>query len=162
MPPFGIRRFILPTMQEICRSLDLDLRGQTSASFNMRLNYERCLLDFEHYISNGQYLSDLATQRAPSTDIFQQAVPAKQTPKNALPAGYYSPLLLPCMAGSAHQSTSGLSPPPSPPPPFGRPRMLYIAWYKQPTKITRPANKSLAVCLSLRIECFSSMIDKLR
>ena len=40
--------------KDICRCLDLDLTGQTSASYNMRLNYERCLLDFENYCACGQ------------------------------------------------------------------------------------------------------------
>lgn len=47
-------------LQEVCRSLDLDLRGQTSASYNMRLNFEKSLLDFEHYLSSGNYAADLA------------------------------------------------------------------------------------------------------
>lgn len=42
----------------------------------MRLNYERCLLEFEHYISNGQYLADLAANQAPSPDHMQAAVPS--------------------------------------------------------------------------------------
>ena len=46
--------------QEVCRSLELDLRGQTSASYNMRLNYEKSLLDFEHYLSSGAYAADVA------------------------------------------------------------------------------------------------------
>ena len=32
----------------------MDLTGQTSASYNMRLNYERCLLDWENYLACGQ------------------------------------------------------------------------------------------------------------
>lgn len=51
--------------KDICRSLNLDLSGQTSASFNMRLNYERCLLDFENYLACGQYELDLAANKAP-------------------------------------------------------------------------------------------------
>ena len=49
----------------MCRSLGLDLSGQTSASYNMRLNYERCLLDFENYLGSGQYAADLAAGSAP-------------------------------------------------------------------------------------------------
>ena len=49
----------------MCRSLGLDLSGQTSASYNMRLNYERCLLDFENYLGSGQYAGDLAAGAAP-------------------------------------------------------------------------------------------------
>ena len=51
--------------KDICRSLHLDLSGQTSASFNMRMNYERCLLDFENYLACGQYDIDLAANKAP-------------------------------------------------------------------------------------------------
>lgn len=51
--------------KDICRSLNLDLSGQTSASYNMRLNYERCLLDFENYLACGQYELDLAQNKAP-------------------------------------------------------------------------------------------------
>lgn len=52
--------------RDICRVLPLDLSGQTSASYNMRLNYERCLLDFENYLACGQYEVDLAAGRAPA------------------------------------------------------------------------------------------------
>lgn len=51
--------------KDICRCLKLDLSGQTSASYNMRLNYERCLLDFENYLACGQYEIDLAANKAP-------------------------------------------------------------------------------------------------
>lgn len=51
--------------KDICRCLRLDLSGQTSASYNMRLNYERCLLDFENYLACGQYEADLAADKAP-------------------------------------------------------------------------------------------------
>lgn len=40
--------------KDICRCLPVDLTGQTSASFNMRANYERCLLDLENYLACGQ------------------------------------------------------------------------------------------------------------
>ena len=36
--------------REVCRSLGHDLSGQTSASFAMRQNYERCLLDYEAHL----------------------------------------------------------------------------------------------------------------
>lgn len=36
--------------REVCRSLGHDLSGQTSASFAMRQNYERCLLDYEAFL----------------------------------------------------------------------------------------------------------------
>ncbi len=52
--------------KDICRALNLNLSGQTSASFNMRLNYERCLLDFENYLACGQYELDLASNKAPA------------------------------------------------------------------------------------------------
>ncbi len=55
----------LSSWQDVCRSLGLDLSGQTSASYNMRLNYERCLLDFENYLGSGQYAGDLAAGAAP-------------------------------------------------------------------------------------------------
>ena len=50
----------------MCRALALDLKGQTSASYNMRLNYEKTLLEFENYLSCGQYSADAArgAQRA--------------------------------------------------------------------------------------------------
>ena len=63
--------------QEVCRSLGVDLTGQTSASYNMRLNYERCLLEFEHYLASGQYLAELAADQAPSPDFVQQAPKAQ-------------------------------------------------------------------------------------
>ena len=36
--------------KEVCRALGHDLSGQTSASFAMRQNFERCLLDYEIYL----------------------------------------------------------------------------------------------------------------
>ena len=65
--------------QEICRSLDLDLRGQTSASYNMRLNYEKCLLEFEKYLAFGQYSADLAAGTAPPTHLLEAAPAIKPT-----------------------------------------------------------------------------------
>lgn len=58
-------------VQEICRSLHLDLTGQTSASYNMRLNYEKCLLDFERYLASGRYNADLAVGTAPPSDVLE-------------------------------------------------------------------------------------------
>lgn len=58
-------------LQEICRSLKLDLTGQTSASYNMRLNYEKCLLEFEKYLASGRYNADLAVGTAPPTDVLE-------------------------------------------------------------------------------------------
>ena len=70
----------LLVQQEICRSLELDLTGQTSASYNMRLNYEKCLLEFEKYLAFGQYSADLAAGTAPPTHILE-APPAVRPPQ---------------------------------------------------------------------------------
>ena len=51
--------------RDVAKSLNVNLKGQTSASFNMRLNYERCLLDFENYLCCGQYEEDVADNKAP-------------------------------------------------------------------------------------------------
>lgn len=51
--------------RDVAKSLNVNLTGQTSASFNMRLNYERCLLDFENYLCCGQYDEDVADNKAP-------------------------------------------------------------------------------------------------
>lgn len=74
-------------LQEVCRSLGVELRGQTSASYNMRLNYERCLLEFEHYLATGQYPSDLAAGQAPSADVMQQPATARAAREPSLPPG---------------------------------------------------------------------------
>ena len=66
-------------LQEICRSLDLDLTGQTSASYNMRLNYEKCLLEFEKYLAFGRYSSDLAEGTAPPTHHLEAPPSVKPT-----------------------------------------------------------------------------------
>lgn len=73
-------------LQEICRSLHLDLRGQTSASYNMRLNYEKCLLDFEKYLTSGRYTADLAVGTAPPTDVLEPA-PAIKPSQGGAAAG---------------------------------------------------------------------------
>ena len=52
----------------MCQSLEVDLTGQTSASYNMRLNYEKCLLEFECYLASGQYDIDVSMGTAPSPD----------------------------------------------------------------------------------------------
>ena len=57
-------------MQEVCRCLDVDLTGQTSASFNMRQNYERCLFQFEDYLASGAYVADVNAGCAPSADAI--------------------------------------------------------------------------------------------
>lgn len=60
----------LKLWKEVCRTLDVNLKGQTSASYNMRLNYEKCLLDFEHYLSSGTFNQELENGCAPSsTDL---------------------------------------------------------------------------------------------
>ncbi|KAK9851880.1 hypothetical protein WJX84_003835 [Apatococcus fuscideae] len=53
--------------KDVCRSLEVDLTGQTSASYNMRLNYEKCLLEFESYLASGQFAAELAAGSAPSS-----------------------------------------------------------------------------------------------
>ena len=68
--------------RDVCRNLPfVDLSGQTSASYNMRSNYERCLLEFENYVASGQYEADVTAGRAPAhmylmdPAIAQLAVP---------------------------------------------------------------------------------------
>ena len=71
------------TMQEVCRCLDVDLTGQTSASFNMRQNYERCLFQFEDYLASGAYVADVNAGCAPSADAIAHFVcrhPVAQLP----------------------------------------------------------------------------------
>ena len=53
-------------MQDVCRCLEVDLTGQTSASYNMRLNYEKCLHEFESYLASGQFAAELAAGSAPT------------------------------------------------------------------------------------------------
>lgn len=60
--------------------MELDLTGQTSASYNMRLNYEKCLLEFEKYLAFGQYSADLAAGTAPPTHVLE-APPAVRPPQ---------------------------------------------------------------------------------
>ncbi|KAK9833054.1 hypothetical protein WJX74_005940 [Apatococcus lobatus] len=52
--------------KDVCRCLEVDLTGQTSASYNMRLNYEKCLLEFESYLASGQFAAELAAGSAPT------------------------------------------------------------------------------------------------
>ena len=61
--------------QDVCRALGVDLTGQTSASYNMRLNYEKCLLDFEAYLISGNFIIDTAAGRAPSADMVTAFAP---------------------------------------------------------------------------------------
>lgn len=56
--------------QDVCRTLDLDLKGQTSASYNMRLNYEKTLLEFENYLSSGQYDADVVRGEHTRFEVF--------------------------------------------------------------------------------------------
>eukprot|EP00884_Botryococcus_braunii_P022264 jgi/Botrbrau1/8721/Bobra.0311s0031.1 len=65
--------------KDICRCLDIDLTGQTSASYNMRQNYEKCLLEFEAYVTSGQYAAELAVGQAPASDFVERYIPSKQT-----------------------------------------------------------------------------------
>lgn len=65
---------VLSAVQEVCRCLDVDLTGQTSASFNMRQNYERCLFEFEDYLASGAYVADVNAGRAPSADAISPFV----------------------------------------------------------------------------------------
>ena len=79
-------------MQEVCRCLGVDLRGQTSASFNMRQNYERCLFEFEDYLSTGAYVADINAGRAPSADAILPFQP--RHPIAALPVPGVAPTRL--------------------------------------------------------------------
>ncbi|CAL8466956.1 g6492 [Coccomyxa elongata] len=75
--------------KEVCRCLGVDLRGQTSASFNMRQNYERCLFEFEDYLSTGAYVADINAGRAPSADAILPFQP--RHPIAALPVPGVAP-----------------------------------------------------------------------
>jgi hypothetical protein len=72
IPPkhIHLKRELAPAVQEVCRCLDVDLTGQTSASFNMRQNYERCLFQFEDYLASGAYVADVNAGRAPSAEAI--------------------------------------------------------------------------------------------
>ena len=50
--------------REVCRSLGHDLSGQTSASFAMRQNYERCLLDYEAHLYEEERRGESSETRA--------------------------------------------------------------------------------------------------
>ena len=50
--------------REVCRSLGHDLSGQTSASFAMRQNYERCLLDYEAHLYEEERRGESSDARA--------------------------------------------------------------------------------------------------
>jgi len=57
----------------VCDKLRLDLRGQTSASYSMRNNYERCLLPFENHLIRND-LEGLTN--FPHTPSFHAQTPA--------------------------------------------------------------------------------------
>ena len=66
-------------VQDVCRALEVDLTGQTSASYNMRLNYEKCLLEFEGYLASGQYDIDVSMGTAPNPyEARPAALPASR------------------------------------------------------------------------------------
>lgn len=94
--------------KEVCRSLDLDLRGQTSASYNMRLNYEKSLLDFEHYLSSGSYAADLAAGKEPRHDVVMEL------PRSGGASLRSTPVSLP--AAQLPQPPLVAQPPPAAPP----------------------------------------------
>jgi len=64
--------------KEVCRHvvcLD-DLKGQTSASYNMRQNYEKCLLEFEKYCYSGRFVVEYSERVSPSTELVELAAAA--------------------------------------------------------------------------------------
>ncbi|GMH41171.1 hypothetical protein BSKO_09081 [Bryopsis sp. KO-2023] len=84
----------LKLWKEVCRTLNVNLTGQTSASYNMRLNYEKCLLDFEHYLAKGEYTREVAQGTAPSCSKLDSA-PVAAKPRPAMSPGPLSTSLLP-------------------------------------------------------------------
>ena len=52
--------------KDVCRALGRDLSGQTSASFAMRQNYERCLVDFEAHLELEAEKAEKAEDDAPA------------------------------------------------------------------------------------------------
>ena len=99
--------------REICRCLpQLDLSGQTSASYNMRLNYERCLLDFENYLASGQYEIDLAAGRAPTHTHLMDPLVTRFT----IPGAYPSPA---AVGGATGVAAATAVPAVAPSPPVG-------------------------------------------
>jgi hypothetical protein len=85
----------------VCRCLDIDLRGQTSASYNMRLNYERCLLEFEGYLAAGAFSADLADGRAPRSDEEAPYEPRPAPPRSRAAAAAGAPPPPPDAAAAA-------------------------------------------------------------
>jgi hypothetical protein len=88
--------------KDICRCLDIDLKGQTSASFNMRLNYEKCLLDFENYAACGKFMEDVDAGCAPSSSHMTDAAVTRFTIPGAYSASGES------LAGRKTLQTSAL------------------------------------------------------
>ena len=86
-------------MQEVCRCLDVDLTGQTSASYNMRLNYEKCLLEFEMYLASGQYEVDLSVGNAPSPDEITYTNTKREVMNTYMPPPVMSLSSAPSSAG---------------------------------------------------------------
>ena len=93
--------------KDICKAMpSLDLSGQTSASYNMRSNYERCLLDFENYLASGQYEEDVKGGRAPVHTVLTDPLMMKF----AVPGTYPSPPLpLPTAAAALPNASDGLA-----------------------------------------------------
>lgn len=88
----------------------MDLTGQTSASYNMRLNYEKCLLDFEQYLASGRYNADLAVGTAPPTDVLE-APPAVKPSHGGFAAMATEPHHSGYSTRGASRSAAGLPPP---------------------------------------------------
>ena len=51
--------------------MEVDLTGQTSASFNLRTNYDKIMLTFEHYLASPAYARDLLSGTAPAIDMLE-------------------------------------------------------------------------------------------
>ena len=68
--------------REVCRSLGHDLSGQTSASFAMRQNYERCLLDYEAHLFD----EEQRASKAETTGTNETGASDKKRENEARPA----------------------------------------------------------------------------
>ena len=68
--------------REVCRSLGHDLSGQTSASFAMRQNYERCLLDYEAHLFD----EEQRASKAETTGTNETGASDKKRENEASPA----------------------------------------------------------------------------
>jgi len=101
--------------RDICRALPkLDLSGQTSASYNMRLNYERCLLDFENYLASGQYEADVKAGRAP---VHTHLTDVPLTRRFTIPGAYPAATTAPGGGGLVNNPAAAAPAPLAPPPP---------------------------------------------